>query len=334
MTASICPRCLVPCSTAPTTCSVHAVPMLPLEDDPTDPRLGAVAQGRYLLLRRLGRGGAATVYLAEVLDAGRRVAVKVMEHATSQPKRASERFEREARVGRALASPRTVKVLELGRLTTGELFIAMELVAGRTLAEILRDEGRLPWPRAAWILRSLCLSLEDLHGRGIVHRDVKPSNVMVDEWSDAQVGTGLATTLTIGGAAPVKLLDLGLVKSTRLEDTQLTSTGEVFGTPAYMAPEQWSPGYGTVGPATDQYALGVVMHEMLTGRPPFVATALPRYAEAHLFDAPPPLSAARPDLAEARALEPIIGRCLEKLPADRFASIAELRAELARLAPG
>ena len=257
----------------------------------------------YRLLRPLGRGGMGVVYLAEDVELGREVAIKFLHHWRAARPADEVRFRREAQAAAALDHPNIGTVYEVGE-HEGERFLAMAFYKGTTLAQLLAaaPDRRLPVATAASIAGQLASALAAAHAAGIVHRDLKPENVMV--LPDGRV----------------KLLDFGLAR--RLDAQALTEEGTAMGTAAYMAPEQLL-GERT-GTAADLWALGVVLHEMLTGRKPFGGE---RAGMVHsiLHEAPPPLREARPDTPSV--LEGIVSHCLVKKPGDRWPA-ADVLSEL------
>jgi len=270
---------------------------------------GTLLGGRYEVEAPLGWGGMAEVCLARDRRLGRRVAVKILRHQLAADPRFLARFRREARAAASLRDPRIVAIHDSGS-HEGCPFIVMEHVLGRTLAEVLRSEGPLDPGRAAAIAEDVAGALATAHAAGIVHRDVKPSNVMVT--SDGQV----------------KILDFGIARALRW--TPLTDTPGAQGTPEYLSPEQ-ARGEAVDG-RSDVYSLGVVLYEMLTGRPPFTGESALGVAYKHVEEAPPPVEALRRDVPPA--LSAITFRCLAKHPGDRYRRSGELRAELARFAAG
>jgi serine/threonine-protein kinase len=268
-----------------------------------------VLGGRYVLGEVLGTGGMATVWRATDEVLGREVAVKVLSPQFAADAGFVARFEREARHAARLSHPRLVTVFDCG-IDNGTAFIVMELVAGRTLRQVLDEAGILPPAEATGIAAAVCEGLEVAHASGLVHRDIKPANVVVS-----------------GGE--VKVLDFGIA---RAEGTAgLTRTQTVLGTAAYLSPEQASG--RPAGPQSDLYSLGCVLFEMLTGEPPFTADSAVGLAYRHVHDDPGPPSARRPGVPGQ--LDGITAWLLAKDAAARPPSAAAARAGLlAALNPG
>lgn len=265
--------------------------------------------GRYDVVRPLGWGGMAEVYLTVDRQLGRQVAVKVIRDRFAHDERFVTRFRREARAAASLSHPHVVAVHDVG-VHEGSPFIVMEHVPGRTLAELLRDNGPMPPGRAAEVGEAVARALGTAHAAGIVHRDVKPGNVMV----------------TADGR--VKVLDFGIARALRW--TPLTDTPAVQGTAEYMAPE-YVKGDGA-DPRSDIYSLGVVLYELLTGRPPFTGDSPLQVAYKHLEEAPAAPDAVRPGLPAS--LTAVVMRCLAKHPGDRYRRAEELAADLSNLRSG
>jgi len=273
-----------------------------------DSAIGTLIDGRYRVLDTLGSGGMGVVYRAEHVPLHRPVALKVLQRELLGRQEVEKRFEREAQALAALAHPNIVTVLDYG-WHEGAAYLVMEHLAGRSLFD-LAAEGPLPPSRAIEIARQLLRGLAFAHARGIVHRDLKPGNIFLHEVS------GLGET--------VKILDFGLAKFLEGDPSSgagLTRAGAIFGTPAYMAPEQAS-GQGA-DLRTDVYAAGVVLYELLAGRKPFVGTA-DEMIRQHLAAEVPPLVSLRPDLVPVPALEALLKRALEKDPARRFRDASEM----------
>jgi eukaryotic-like serine/threonine-protein kinase len=254
-----------------------------------------IAGGRYQVERELGVGGMAKVLLARDVELGREVAVKLLDERLAADESFRARFAREARVAAGLSHPNVVTVFDVGD-ADGRPFIVMELVTGRTLEERLLQEGALSANDVLAIARQVCAGLEHAHANGLVHRDLKPGNLI-----EREDGT-------------VKIADFGIARA--VEGTELTETGAIVGTAAYLAPEQAEA--GEVTPATDLFALGVVLYELLTGRQPWKVDSLAALAGRR--EAPPPeLPAGTPP-----CLRTAIERCLQPDPEDRPSSAAEV----------
>jgi eukaryotic-like serine/threonine-protein kinase len=271
-----------------------------------------IFNGRYELHRRLGRGGMAEVYLARDQLLDRPVAVKVLFPALATDAGFVERFRREAQAAANLQHPNIVSVFDWGE-ANGTYFIVMEYVEGHTLAETLRDEGRLHPDRAAEITADIAAALGFAHRNRVVHRDVKPGNVL----------------LTRDGG--VKVADFGIARAlSDSSDQNLTKTGSVMGTATYFSPEQARG--APVDPRSDIYSLGCVLYEMITGRPPFAGDSAVAIAYKHVQENPVPPR--RIDQSLPETLEAITLKCLAKNPANRYPSAQDLRADLGRYLDG
>ncbi|MBI2808293.1 MAG: protein kinase [Planctomycetes bacterium] len=264
----------------------------------------------YHILRLIDQGGMGIVYEARQTDLGRTVAIKMMSAGRLRPKYLA-RFRAEAAAAAHLQHPNFVQIFEVGDIQ-GRPFFSMEFISGGSLADLLTKQ---PFNArdAAHLVETLARAIHTAHKRGIVHRDLKPSNIMLTE-----EGTP-------------KIADFGLAK--RLDaDTDHTRTGEVLGTPSYMAPEQAEGKKDRIGPATDIYALGAVLYELLAGKPPFQGiNPLDALRQVVNVDPTPP-SAFAPQTP--RDLEAICLKCLEKSPAQRYASALELADDLRRYLDG
>ncbi len=296
----------------------HVVAPRPAEPAPPAlapaPPLGAERPlariAHFELEGELGRGGMGVVYRAVDTLLGRPVALKVVRDSAGADKDDLERFKREAKAIARLDHPGIVKVYETGE-HEGKLFIAMELVPGESFEALLK-RGPLPPKRTAEIVRGVALALSHAHSHGVVHRDMKPANVLID-----------------GGGAP-HVLDFGLARDVAM--TQLTRTGDVLGTPAYMAPEQANGVPGEQGPATDIHALGAVLYRALAGRLPFEAENAQALLYKVLTEEPVPPRRVNP--AVHQDLETITLRCMAKEPARRYGSAAQVAEELRRFLGG
>ena len=268
-----------------------------------------VFSDRYQLVNHIARGGMAQVYLARDLLLDRPVALKVLFPELSVDRAFVERFRREAKAAANLTHPNIVSIYDWGQ---GEntYFIVMEYVDGRTLSSILRD-GPLDPARAAGIGADVAAALDFAHRRGVIHRDVKPGNVLINN------------------SGQVKVADFGIARAIGTSE-DLTQTGSVMGTATYFSPEQ-AQGYG-VDPRSDVYSLGVVLYEMATGRAPFTGDSPVSIAYKHVKEAVPVPRSVNP--AVPAAFEAIVLKCLEKQPENRYQTAEDLRADLIRFANG
>jgi serine/threonine-protein kinase len=276
--------------------------------DTVDPLIGRVINDRFEILELIARGGMGRVYKARQQPLGREVALKVLDprHQGELDPEFQARFFLEASTSAKLSHPNTVTVFDYGKTNDDIYFIVMELVEGRTLAAMLKDEGALAADRAIHIAVQIARSLREAHGIGVIHRDLKPANVLITRHADE--------------TDFVKVLDFGLVKNVA-EDDELTQAGLFMGSPKYMAPEQIQGGH--VDGRTDVYALGVMLYLMTTGQVPFDRPNQVQILMAHMREAVPPM--ARPDGAPIPAsLQQIILRCLAKEADARFANMNEV----------
>ena len=247
-----CPACSRVYGEDATSCEADGERLVLLSEEPS--LVGHVLDGKYTLMSKLGEGGMGSVYLAEQATMGREVAIKVLRREFSQNRMAIKRFLREASAASKLAHPNTITVYDFGQSNDGLLYLVMEKLTGRPLADILDSDGALPVPRAVHILSQICDSLSEAHKNGITHRDLKPENIFIEE--------------KVGNEDFVKVLDFGIAKMQGDETTtQATAAGMICGTPAYMSPEQ-AMGKEIDG-RSDIYALGVLLYEMLTNEKPF-----------------------------------------------------------------
>ncbi|MER7585396.1 protein kinase [Kitasatospora sp. NPDC097691] len=271
--------------------------------------IGRALNGRYELVEMLGVGGMATVWRAVDRVLGRQVAVKVLNGGLADDPRFAERFGREAQHAAMLVHPRIAMVFDSG-VDEGTPFIVMELVSGRSLAAVLAQQPALPVERAVGIAAAVCEALAVAHAAGLVHRDIKPGNIMITD---------------DGG---VKVVDFGIARAASSDN--LTRTASVLGTAAYLSPEQATA--SALDGRTDLYAVGCVLTEMLTGTAPFTAETPVAIAFKHVNEQPLPPSARRPGLPPA--LDAVVLRLLAKAPAGRPADASAARAELLATVPG
>jgi serine/threonine-protein kinase len=262
-------------------------------------RLRRATLGEYEIQGELGQGGMAVVLLAHDIALDRKVAIKVMHPAMVFGDGMVERFKREARTAASLSHPNIIPVYAV-REAEGLLFFVMKLIPGTPLESVMHELGPLPLPMVEAILGQVGSALSYAHRKGVVHRDVKPANILIDEDGWAVV------------------TDFGIAKVAETEG--LTITGMAVGTPTYMSPEQALG--GEITGATDQYALGVVAYEMLGGKPPFAGGNSMALMYAHCNEEPAPLSELRPDCPAP--LREVVERMLQKQPADRWPSMDDM----------
>jgi serine/threonine-protein kinase len=274
----------------------------------SDSLIDTLFDGRYRIQRKLGAGGMADVYLAEDQELGRRVAIKILNGRHANDDQFIERFRREAKNAAALNHPNIVSIYDRGE-AEDTYYIAMEFLDGRTLKELVVSRGAAPINVAIEYARQILLALRFAHRHGIVHRDIKPHNVLVD------------------AEGRVKVTDFGIA---RAGTSQMTETGSIVGTAQYLSPEQARG--GEVDPRSDLYSLGVVLYELLTGKTPFDGETPVEIAMKHLSNAPKPPSKLRPDVPPE--LDKVVLRALAKDPNDRYQSADEMEADLERVARG
>ncbi|HEU4408026.1 MAG TPA: serine/threonine-protein kinase [Polyangiaceae bacterium] len=298
-----CPLCNLRYPNVSTLCFVDGSPLIPLED----PRVKSTLAGRYVIEDVVGEGGMATVYRARHKLTDRPCAVKVMNPMMARDQVVRERFRREAKAAQILAHPNIIEIFDQGDTEDDTSYLAMELLEGEDLGYLI-SRGALPVERALPIMVQMARALARAHDFGVLHRDLKPENIFIC------VGPQ--------GEDLVKLLDFGIARS--LQDSRLTGTGEVFGTPQYMAPERITS--IDTGPSADLYALGILYFEMMTGRLPFDAPDIPSFLFKHLQEQPPKLRTLVPEAPEA--LEELVDRMLAKDPASRPVDAHRVRLDL------
>jgi len=328
----VCPRCGAtwPETAAPGVCSYDGASLVRARElVDNDPMLGRTLEGRYTITARLGSGSMGTVYRARQHAMGREVAIKILRGDRAVDEGAKARFFREARANSLLASPNTVTVFDFGQNEAGECYLAMELLEGESLGQRLTRIGRLPIPVAVDTARQALRSLSEAHAKGIIHRDLKPDNIFYGR---------VLTSATPSFASPdgtgheeiVKVLDFGIAKMVRDDDQPMgvveTQAGTVFGTPRYMSPEQAQG--KPLDPRTDLYSLGVIVYQMLTGRPPFTDNDAVVVMARHIKSVAKRPSEVCPEANIPRELDDVVMRALSKEPYERQASADVLAGEL------
>ncbi|HET9671931.1 MAG TPA: Stk1 family PASTA domain-containing Ser/Thr kinase, partial [Actinomycetota bacterium] len=281
----------------------------------SDTLINTLFDGRYRILRKLGSGGMANVYLAEDEELGRRVAIKILNERYAGDDLFIERFRREAKSAAGLSHPNIVSIYDRGE-AEGTYYIAMEVIEGRSLKELIMTHGALPIDTAIGYAKQLLEALRFAHRHGIIHRDIKPHNVLVS--ADQQVKAG---------EPRLKVTDFGIA---RHGASQMTEAGSIMGTAQYLSPEQARG--APVTAASDLYSAGVVLYEMLTGKVPFTGDSAIEIAMKHVNDLPVPPSALRPELPTE--LDQIVLRSLAKDPEERYQSAEEFIEDLERVEAG
>jgi eukaryotic-like serine/threonine-protein kinase len=274
-----------------------------------DHLIDTLFDGRYLIIRKLGSGGMANVYLASDQELGRRVAIKILDDRHARDEQFVERFRREAQNAAGLSHPSIVSIYDRGE-AEGTYYIAMEHVEGRTLKELLVARGPSPLGIAIDYTRQILSALRFAHRNGIVHRDIKPHNVIVD------------------GEGRVKVMDFGIARAGAA--SQMTEAGSIIGTAQYLSPEQARG--APVDQTSDLYSTGIVLYELLTGGVPFNGETPVEIAMKHLSQVPAPPSSHRAEIP--RDLDYVALRALAKDPADRYHSAEEMDSDLERIARG
>ncbi len=278
---------------------------------------GQVLGSRYEIRDCIGSGGMGAIYAARRIHIGDTVAVKVLRPEVVHDTQSRERFQREARAAAKLHHPNAVVVHDFGQDPDGTTYIVMELLEGRSLRQVLSDEHSIEPARAVGIVKQACAGIEAAHRLGIIHRDIKPDNIILLDSHD--------------GIPHVKILDFGIAKlldrtdEERETDPTLTQVGTVIGTPNYMSPEQCQG--ETLDARSDVYSLGVVMYEMLTGVQPFTAKNSTGIVIKHVTEKPRPLIALKPEVSAA--VERVVLKALEKKPEARQQSAMDLAREFA-----
>jgi len=277
-----------------------------------DPLVGQMLSGRYHILAKLGEGAMAGVYLAEHAGVGATIVLKVLLPKLANEPQFVDSFLREARIAAEIHHDNVIDIFYSGRSPEGQVFLAMEYIKGESLYDVLEKEGPLPWPRAKPLLSQIASALGAAHAGGVVHRDVKPENVLVGTKDGPD---GVSTEFC-------KVVDFGIANARG----DIGGAEGVCGTPEFMPPEQ---AQGLEPDARDDvYAFGCLMYQVLTGDVPFRADDVPRMLLMHLRDPVPPPRQRRPDLAIPAGAQDIVMRALEKKRADRWQSMLELQQAL------
>ena len=276
---------------------------------------GRNIEGKYRLGEKIAAGGMGTVYRAERLMIGDTVAIKILHPEHVSDATATERFRREAQAAARLKHQNAVQIYDFGVTEDGLVYLVMELVEGQSLRQIIREQGPLVPSAATEVMRQACAAIDEAHRQSIVHRDIKPDNIIV---------------ATFGNSLRVKVLDFGIAKLRDVAATNMTQTGSVMGTPHYMSPEQ-CVGEELDG-RSDIYSLGIVLYEMLAGVVPFNSPTSTAVVVQHVTQPPPPLRAINMSIPEA--VERVVRHALEKRREDRPPTASALADELSHALGG
>lgn len=281
-----------------------------------EPLLGFELDGRFKILEVIGSGGWGKVYRARHQSLKKDVAVKVIHRHHLQDEASLARLEQEAKALSRLDSPYVTKVMDYGLNPVP--YIAMEYFPGQSLSQTLRNDGAMRFSVALDLFLQICEGLNAAHAIGIIHRDLKPANILVR--SSAR-------------KIDVRILDFGLAKLLEGSSVaeKLTATGEILGSPAYMAPEQWN---GNADARSDIYSLGCIMYEVLSGKPPFTAQYALDYLQKHLKENVPLISAANPNSSVPVEMEKLVRKCMAKAPAHRYKNAQALKQDLEKIRDG
>ena len=300
-----CPKCGTEYPDTNTLCPSDGVAL----EKKGDSLLGKTLAGKYRIEERLSEGGMGTVYRGTHVLMDKTVAVKVLRPSLAADEKIVARFSREARAASRISHPHALSVTDFGEAEDGVVFLLMEYLDGKTLKEIIREEGPMALPRAVEILRQVGGALDAAHAEGVVHRDLKSDNIML---------------LSSSGTDYSKVLDFGIAKIKEADgayDPCLTAPDLVIGTPQYMSPEQCSQS-PDIDARSDIYSLGVILYELLVGHVPFTGESPTAIMLKHLQEPAPSVLDERSDVPSAVAT--VVARALEKRPEDRYQTVAEL----------
>lgn len=277
-----------------------------------DELLGTILNDRYRVLEEVGRGGMSIVYrgIHEMMD--RTVAIKMLQAQHVSDQLSIKRFQQEAQAASHLQHPHVITVYDCGVVATGQPYIVMDFLEGESLSDVIKKDNHIPFPRAVPIFAQACDALDHAHQKGVIHRDLKSSNIMLVEVE--------------GRKDFVKVVDFGIAKLTNASgrvQQNLTQTGEIFGSPIYMSPEQCLG--QTLDTRSDIYSMGAVLYESLTGLPPLMGDTIYATMKMHVSEMPERFANARPDLRIPEQIEQIAFKALAKKPEQRYQSMQEFR---------
>ncbi|MBY0356983.1 MAG: protein kinase [Candidatus Obscuribacterales bacterium] len=282
-----------------------------------DPLIGKLIQDKYRIEVLLAKGSMGVIYKAVQEHIGREVAIKVMHSYLVSDEESLKRYYKEAKAASRLNHPNIITLYDFGVLSSGQPYIVMDLLQGKSLYEILQQRGELNLKQTIMVFQQACLALAEAHKRGVIHRDIKPENIVIDELADGQ-------------NIQVKVVDFGIATfPAEPNDTlgKITKTGTVCGSPFYMSPEQCSA--GAVDARSDLYSLGIVLFECLTGKIPFDSKDIYQVLNMQMKDQPPSLKQMRPDLTFPDYIEMVLVKALAKDPSARYQNAEEFWSALA-----
>ncbi|HAF21719.1 MAG TPA: hypothetical protein DCK93_02220 [Blastocatellia bacterium] len=300
-----CPKCGAEYPDTTTLCPSDGVAL----EKTSDSLIGQTLAEKYRIDERLSEGGMGTVYRGTHVLMEKTVAIKVLRPSLAADEKIVARFSREARAASRISHPHALSVTDFGEAEGGVVFLVMEYLSGKTLKEIIRQEGPMALPRAVEIIRQVGGALDAAHAEGVVHRDLKSDNIML---------------LSSSGTDYAKVLDFGIAKIKEREgdyDPGLTAPNSVIGTPQYMSPEQCSQS-PDIDARSDIYSLGVILYEMLVGHVPFTGESPTAIMLKHLQHPAPLVSDERKDVPPA--VSRVVARAMEKRPEDRYKTVGEL----------
>jgi len=312
--ASSCSNCGRPVAPNQNFCGGCGVSVM-AESDPTDPYVGRLVDGKYLIERLVGTGAMGVVYGAKHVTLNKQVALKILRRSLVGDTTVARRFKQEARAASRFNHPNTIQILDFGELPDLGLYMAMEFIEGRDLGKLIQHDLPLAAERIVHITVQVLSALEEAHGEGVLHRDVKPANIVVADLRSQRDF--------------VKVLDFGIAKIMDAdpdESVPVTRDGFVCGTPAFMSPEQVQG--LKLGPGTDLFSLGVVLYQILTGSLPFKADSPVEMATKIILEKPVPPSQACTTWPVHPGLEAVVIKALAKKPAERYGSAGEMIADL------
>jgi serine/threonine-protein kinase len=283
-------------------CSVDNTLLMTVAEDPL---IGMTLADKYLVISEIGRGGMSVVYKGKHTLMDRIIAIKMLQQQLVEDQMSTKRFQQEAQAVSHLSHPGIIGVHDYGIAPSGQPYLIMDYLVGESLADVIKQDHSLPEKRAIGLFMQACDALDHAHKKGVIHRDLKSSNIMLVE--------------SEGKTDLVKVVDFGIAKLTPASGKQqqnLTQTGEIFGSPIYMSPEQCMG--QPLDVRSDVYSMGVLMYETLTGFPPLMGQTIVETMQMHVANKPQSFATVRPDLNISKEIEVAILKALEKNPDDRY----------------